>query len=125
MQTLWQELAIGLRMLRQSPGFTAIAVLTLALGIGANTAIFSYVNAWLIHPLPYPQAERLMVLLSHDTKKGWTEAAASLRPLIFSITSSRILPLSSWQVGRSGHSISPAPVPPIAYEAVWSVGISF
>ncbi|HEY4949977.1 MAG TPA: ABC transporter permease [Candidatus Acidoferrales bacterium] len=72
LETFAQDLRYGLRMLRKSPGFAAIAIVTLALGIGANTAIFSYVNAWLIKPLPFPQADRLMVLLSHDTKKGWT-----------------------------------------------------
>jgi putative ABC transport system permease protein len=50
----------------------AVAVLTLALGIGANTAIFSYINAWVIKPLPYPQADRLMIFLSHDKKRGFT-----------------------------------------------------
>jgi putative ABC transport system permease protein len=76
-ETFLQDLFYGARMLRKSPGFTAIAVLTLALGIGANTAIFSYVNAWIIKPLAYPQADRLMVLLAHDTKKGWTSNAVT------------------------------------------------
>ncbi len=72
MQTLWQDLRYGVRMLAKNRAFTAVAVLTLALGIGANTAIFSYIDAWIIKPLPYPQADRLVVLKSHDKKKGWT-----------------------------------------------------
>ena len=72
LETLSQDLRFGLRMLRKSPGFTVVAILTLALGIGATTAIFSYVDAWIIKPLPYPRADKLMVLRAHDTKKGWT-----------------------------------------------------
>jgi predicted permease len=76
-ETLLQDVRFGLRMLRKSPGFTAVAVITLALGIGANTAIFSYVDAWLIKPLAYPEANKLMVFLAHDKKKGWTSQGVS------------------------------------------------
>jgi putative ABC transport system permease protein len=71
-EACWQDLRYGVRMLAKSPTFCAVAVLTLALGIGANTAIFSCINAWIINPLPYPQSDRLMVFATHDKKNGWT-----------------------------------------------------
>ena len=95
-ETLLQDLRYGLRQLRRNPGFTIVAVLTLALGIGANTAIFTLIDATILKPLPYKQADRLVVLggraanqspngleLVHPTEYlAWRDRAQSFESLV-------------------------------------------
>ncbi len=71
MRTIVHDLKFGMRMLAKNPAFTAVAVLTLALGIGANTALFSVVNGVLLDPLPFPQPERLVALYSRTAASPW------------------------------------------------------
>jgi putative ABC transport system permease protein len=79
MQILSQDLRYALRQLRKNPGFTAVALLTLALGIAANTTIFSVVDSVLMKRLPFSQADRLVTLWGVNPSRGWTDNPISAR----------------------------------------------
>ena len=77
MDTLWQDLRYGVRMLRRNPGFAAVAILTLAIGIGANIVIFSVVNGILLKPLPFPDSHRVVTIWETDANRNLTRGTAS------------------------------------------------
>jgi putative ABC transport system permease protein len=78
MESLFKDLHYGIRNLLKRPGFTTVAVITLALGIGANSAIFSTVNAVLLRPLAYPESERIMLLDGINPQQGITQSNMSV-----------------------------------------------
>src|SRR5262249_54271100 len=77
LEGLLRDVRFGLRMLLKTPGFTAIAIIALALGVGANTAIFSLVNGVLLRPLPFPDAERIIYFEGKNPAAGITDSNVS------------------------------------------------
>jgi putative ABC transport system permease protein len=77
METLWNDLRYGWRVMRRSPGFAAVAILTLAIGIGANAAIFSIVNGVLLRPLPFRDSSRIVTIWETDANRNVVRGTAS------------------------------------------------
>ena len=77
METIWNDLRYGWRMLRRNPGFAAVAILTLAIGIGANAAIFSVINTVLLRPLPFPDSNRIVMVWETYANRNVTQGTAA------------------------------------------------
>ncbi|MGH9839279.1 MAG: hypothetical protein ACREEM_10895 [Blastocatellia bacterium] len=101
MHTLWQDLRYGLRMLLKQPGFTLVVIVTLAAGIGLNSAIFSVVNAVLLRPLPYKEPERLVQIWASD-KQMAVKQGLCLTPISSIGVEQCLPPTSSIGVNKRG-----------------------
>jgi putative ABC transport system permease protein len=108
MQTVWRDIRFGLRMLAKTPGFTALAVLTLALGIGANTAIFSVVYAALLEPLPYPKPEQLVMVWAR-TANGHNNTVSAGDFLDWKRQTTAFRDLAAWTGGTFSLSVGGHP----------------
>jgi len=110
MSSLLSDLQYAVRMLRKSPAFTAASVLALALGVGANTAIFSVVNAVLLSPLPYPEPERIVSL--HRTFPGGTGNSVSIPKFTFWKANNTVIDdLSAYDFSGPGFSLAGGEIP--------------
>jgi predicted permease len=108
MQSLFQDLRYSLRQLIHSPGFSLTAVMSLALGIGATTAVFSVVYAALIHPYPYPEADRI-VRLTVEGKAGQDQGVSLNSPQIQQLRQSpavdSLVAMDDWSLTLTGHDL--------------------
>ncbi len=108
MQSLFQDLRYSLRQLINSPGFSLTAVISLALGIGATTAVFSVVYAALINPFPYPQADRIF-RLTVESKSGEDHGVSLNGPQIFQLRQSpavdSLVAMDEWSLTLTGHDL--------------------
>ena len=108
---MFGDLRYALRMLAKAPGFTAVAVITLALGIGANTAIFSVLNALMLRPLPFPEPERLMIAHWRWSAAGEGQSVTATQYRFWEQNSRAFDELAAYAMGGSGFNLAGAGEP--------------